>query len=156
MTGSTEQLKSFFGKVVPEFCSAAQDTDPLLTLSSRTDQSVVVSWFGDDGVPYQLEASSDLTVWTDASPVITGTGNFINVTHPVAGQFRVFFRFKHPPPDTISAVFDPQTGVLTIVGGDGDNTIVVSRDPAGTLRVNDGAVPISGGVRSVHAEMLAW
>jgi Ca2+-binding RTX toxin-like protein len=50
-------------------------------------------------------------------------------------------------PETITAVF--AGGVLTVTGDDQDNNITVSRDPAGTLLVNDGAVPITGGVPTV-------
>ena len=42
-------------------------------------------------------------------------------------------------PANISASFD--SGVLTVVGDPLSNTIVISRDAAGNLRVNAGAVP---------------
>lgn len=48
---------------------------------------------------------------------------------------------------TISAVF--ADGVLTVTGDDKDNTLIVSRTPAGTIVVNGGAVPITGGVPTV-------
>jgi Ca2+-binding RTX toxin-like protein len=48
---------------------------------------------------------------------------------------------------TISAVFGG--GVLTVIGDDQDNTFVVSRDTTGTLLVNGGAVPITGGVPTI-------
>jgi len=47
----------------------------------------------------------------------------------------------------ISAVF--AGGVLTITGDDEDNTIVASRDAAGTILVNGGAVPVTGGVPTI-------
>src|SRR5690348_8598711 len=46
--------------------------------------------------------------------------------------------------ESITAVF--AGGVLTITGDDQDNTITVSRDAAGTLLVNGGAVPVIGDV----------
>jgi Ca2+-binding RTX toxin-like protein len=45
----------------------------------------------------------------------------------------------------VSAVFTPGTGHLTVLGDALNNTIVVSRDTAGTLLVNNGAVAIVGG-----------
>ena len=48
---------------------------------------------------------------------------------------------------SISAVF--AGGVLTVTGDDQDNTLVVSRDAAGAILVNGGALPITGGVPTV-------
>src|SRR4051812_11963788 len=49
----------------------------------------------------------------------------------------------------ISSSFDPNTGVLTTTGDDVDNTITTSRNAAGTILVNGGAVPIVGGAATV-------
>jgi Ca2+-binding RTX toxin-like protein len=49
----------------------------------------------------------------------------------------------------ISAIFSPGAGLLTIVGDALDNSLVVSRNNAGTLLVNNGAVPILGGKATV-------
>lgn len=49
--------------------------------------------------------------------------------------------------ESISAVF--ADGILTINGDDQDNTITVSRDAAGAISVNGGAVPVTGGVPSI-------
>src|SRR4051812_26214551 len=46
---------------------------------------------------------------------------------------------------SVTATFAPATGLLTITGDDQDNIIAVSRDAAGSLLVNSGAVPILGG-----------
>ena len=48
---------------------------------------------------------------------------------------------------TITAVFSG--GVLTVTGDNHDNTIIVSRDLAGTLLVNGGTVTIAGGAPTV-------
>jgi RTX calcium-binding nonapeptide repeat (4 copies) len=48
----------------------------------------------------------------------------------------------------IKASFDPTTGVLAATGDKQNNTITVS-DPAGTILINDGAVPIDGGPATV-------
>jgi Ca2+-binding RTX toxin-like protein len=45
---------------------------------------------------------------------------------------------------TVTAVF--AGGILTVTGDDNDNTLIVSRDPAGTLLVNSGVIPITGGL----------
>jgi Ca2+-binding RTX toxin-like protein len=44
----------------------------------------------------------------------------------------------------VGAVFIPQSGILAVIGNDADNTLTVSRDAAGALLVNNGAVPIRG------------
>jgi Ca2+-binding RTX toxin-like protein len=49
----------------------------------------------------------------------------------------------------ISSIFDPSTGVLTTAGDDLDNAITTSRNAAGTILVNGGAVPIQGGTATV-------
>jgi hypothetical protein len=46
---------------------------------------------------------------------------------------------------SVTATFSTATGVLTVAGDDLDNTIVVSRNAAGTILVNNGAVVIQGG-----------
>ena len=45
----------------------------------------------------------------------------------------------------VTASFDPTSGVLSVFGDALDNTITVSRDAAGTILVNGGAVAIQGG-----------
>jgi Ca2+-binding RTX toxin-like protein len=49
----------------------------------------------------------------------------------------------------IIASFAPGTGVLTETGDSLDNTIVTSRDAAGTILINGGAVPVQGGAATV-------
>src|SRR6185503_1517448 len=49
----------------------------------------------------------------------------------------------------ISAVFMPQVGVLAVTGTGLADTITVSRDAAGRLLVNGGAVPVQGGTATV-------
>src|SRR4030095_1810032 len=119
-----------------------------LTISGNND-SADLTWFGENGVAYQLESSPDLATWTSLGPVRFGTGSVINVTQPMAGQNQGFFRLKRLAPDPTTAVFNPTTGVLTITGNDFANTIVVSRNAAGSILVNNGAVLISGGTATV-------
>jgi Ca2+-binding RTX toxin-like protein len=49
----------------------------------------------------------------------------------------------------IVAVFSPQASVLTVFGDNQDNTITVSRNAAGAILVNGGAVSIQGGTPTV-------
>jgi Ca2+-binding RTX toxin-like protein len=53
----------------------------------------------------------------------------------------------------VVAVFSPGAAALTVFGDDADDTIVVARDAAGKLLVNDGAVPILGGTPTVANTM---
>src|SRR5260221_50311 len=49
----------------------------------------------------------------------------------------------------IKATFSPDAGLLSVFGDDGDNVIVTSRDAAGQILVNGGAVPVRGGTATV-------
>src|SRR5579872_5017832 len=49
----------------------------------------------------------------------------------------------------VTASFSPTAGILTVFGDAHNNTIVVSRDAAGQLLVNNGAVAIQGGAATV-------
>src|SRR5207253_6687778 len=50
---------------------------------------------------------------------------------------------------SVSAIFVPPAGTLLIFGDAADNTIVVSRDAAGKILVNGGAVRVLGGTPTV-------
>ena len=50
---------------------------------------------------------------------------------------------------TVTAAFVPTTGILSVVGDAQSNTIVVSRDAAGNISVDGGAVAIRGGAATV-------
>lgn len=49
----------------------------------------------------------------------------------------------------VLATFTPAAGLLTVIGDNLDNNIQVSRNAAGTVLVNNGAVPILGGTSTV-------
>jgi Ca2+-binding RTX toxin-like protein len=49
----------------------------------------------------------------------------------------------------ITAFFNPGTGVLTVMGDNLDNNIVISRNAAGVILVNGGAVAVHGGTPTV-------
>jgi Ca2+-binding RTX toxin-like protein len=52
-------------------------------------------------------------------------------------------------PSPFTAVFDPNTGILTVTGDANDNELIVSRNVAGSLLVNAGNVSIVGGLPTV-------
>ena len=131
-------------------------TDPTLQPSyTRVAQSIVVSWGGIAAVPYQVEASSNLVVWTDASPVMTGSGSQLSFTNSILGQGRVFLRVKRVfPAAPGSASFNPATGLLTVVGDCAHNVINVANDGTGAILVNNGAIPVTGGVATTANTVL--
>lgn len=93
-------------------------------------------------------------MWADAGSLVIGADGAINRPQSIAGRPRAWFRLKHLPMGGVVAVFDPGSGVLTIVGGPPDEVIAVSRNAAGNLRVNGGLVPISGGVPTIANTLL--
>jgi len=124
-------------------------TDPNLILNlTRTNQNIVLSWFGSNTTAYQVEVSTNLTAWSNLMPILPGGGAMLNFTNPTPGQGREYFRVRRIP-DTTSAVFNPTTGVLTITGDALPNIIVVSREAGGNIRVNGGTVSITGGSPTV-------
>jgi hypothetical protein len=54
-----------------------------------------------------------------------------------------------PASAAVTASFSPGSGVLTVFGDANNNTIVISRDAAGKLLVNGGAVAVVGGTATV-------
>src|SRR5947207_1244347 len=50
---------------------------------------------------------------------------------------------------SVTATFIPQTGLLTVLGDARENTIAISRDAAGKILVNGGAVTVRGGTPTV-------
>src|SRR5258708_13372101 len=49
----------------------------------------------------------------------------------------------------IKASFTPGAGLLSVIGGNANDLITLSRDAAGRLLINGGAVSIDGGVSTV-------
>ncbi len=56
---------------------------------------------------------------------------------------------KSVPLSNITASFAPSSGTLSVFGDSNDNTITLSRDAAGKILVNGGAVSIKGGTPTV-------
>src|SRR4051812_29490368 len=50
---------------------------------------------------------------------------------------------------TVTATFSAAQGLLTVIGDAKDNTIEISRNAAGTILVNAGAVSVLGGTATV-------
>jgi Ca2+-binding RTX toxin-like protein len=59
----------------------------------------------------------------------------------------VFAATSVPASAASTATFN--SGVLTVLGDNLNNSIVVSRDAAGTILVNGGAIPVAGGTPTV-------
>ena len=49
----------------------------------------------------------------------------------------------------IKATFSPNSGLLSVLGDNSKNAVTVSRDAAGRLLINGGAIPIDGGTATV-------
>jgi Ca2+-binding RTX toxin-like protein len=130
-------------------------TDPGLQLTlTRSGGNVVLSWPGANAVPYQLETSSNLTTWVNLGATHTGTGATIAVTHAMKEQARGFYRVQRLfPAAPGTAVFNPATGLLTIVGTVADDILSVSLSGT-TILVNGGALPVTGGVATVGNTVL--
>jgi Ca2+-binding RTX toxin-like protein len=145
----------FFSSVIYQAFAAPAVTDPGLSLTiSSANQSVVLGWFASNAVSYQVQSSPNLTSWINSSSVIVGRGAFLFVTNFISPQDSGFYRVKQLTPEIITAVFNPATEVLTITGDTRDNTIIVSRNAAGTILVNGGAVPVTGGAATVANTLL--
>ena len=50
---------------------------------------------------------------------------------------------------SVIATFEPVSGALGVIGDQLDNSGAISRDAAGKILVNGGAVPIVGGTATV-------
>ena len=124
----------------------AAGASPQLAISKGAGSNMVISWFGETGASYQLQTNTNLGTWANTGAAVTGANATVNVIVSTTGKPRAFFRFR---PDVITAVFTSATGVLTITGGALGNAITVSRNAAGNLLVNGGAVSMTGGTPTV-------
>lgn len=93
---------------------------------------------GDDRVAIGVGVDKVMTITADGIPIAAGQaiveGDTTNAGLSSAG---------------ISASFSPSSATLTIFGNTQGNTITVSRDSAGTILVNGGAVRVQGGMSTV-------
>lgn len=100
-------------------------------------------WVGSGVVPASLQppANAQATVKVLVFDAARQRAEFSKAVSVVSAQ-------------AITAVFDPNTGVLTITGNNQANAISVRRDPAGNILVNGGTVAITGGVPTVANTVL--
>src|SRR6186713_1944634 len=93
---TTFLMKSIVSSVVALLCflgaigelsvgHAAIDTNLNVTLT-RQNQNAVLSWFGSNAMAYQVEASSNLTVWSNFGPALPGNSATLFATNPIALQ----------------------------------------------------------------------
>lgn len=54
-----------------------------------------------------------------------------------------------PAAAATSATFIPNSGLLTVIGDNQDNALTISQNAGGTILVNGGAIPVSGGTPTV-------
>ena len=135
--------------------SAHGAVDPTLNLSiTKTNQSTIVSWFAARAVPYQLETSSNLTTWANVGTALTGSNAVRMVTNSITGANRRYYRVSRlfPAPNG-SAVFNPTTGLLTIVGTPLDDITTVGLSGTNIV-VNGGTLAITGGTATVSNTVL--
>ena len=49
-------------------------------------EGMVLTWFGELGVPFQVQSSTDLKKWTDVGPIIGGTNGWVTVIVPTTNS----------------------------------------------------------------------
>jgi Ca2+-binding RTX toxin-like protein len=136
--------------------SRGQDVDRDLRVGiSRVNRDIVLNWFASNGIPYQVESSTTLSNWVNSSLVFTGRGSLFFLTNPIGRLNRNFYRVNRLlPPANVSVSFNPSTGILTILGDAQPNAITVSRNAAGAILVNGGALVVTGGTPTVANTVL--
>jgi len=133
--------------MIPSEAQGEIDAGLGLTLT-RFENLAVVSWTGSNAMAYQAEASPDLTNWASLGPMLPGSNGILSITNPIASETQQFFRVRRMV-DTTTANFDAASGTLTVIGDNLPNIIVISRDGAGQILVNNGAIAITGGTPTV-------
>jgi len=134
---------------------ASPDSDLYLTIA-RSNATVTISWLGLAMVRYQVETSPTLATWTNVGPEQVGQDSPVSFSESVTGQSCAFYRVKRLlPAEPGSAVFDPVSGVLTVVGTDQEDSISISRsgDSIGVF-LGGNEVTISGGGPTVSNTVL--
>src|SRR5688572_20612909 len=64
----------------PESADPATANQSLEFKIKPSAEGMVLTWFGEVGVPFQVQASTDLNNWTDVGPIIGGTNGLISIT----------------------------------------------------------------------------
>jgi Ca2+-binding RTX toxin-like protein len=176
--------------VPPSPASPITSANPWLEIGIKPEeQGVVLTWFAAEGVPCQVESSTNLTHWTEVGPFLVGTNIWVTRTIPMHASHPlesvspegygngkggsptppvgpVFFRVKDLAAAAlaaedrkgsksvglaaVNAFFATSGGGLLSVTADNlDNQIVISRNAAGQILINGGAVAVVGGVPTV-------
>src|SRR5687768_16191256 len=81
--------------------------------------------------------------------ILRHTGMLAGLLSALAVSLALAAPANAKPIGGITASFDPRTGVLAVLGDANKNSIAVSRDAAGAILVNGGAVAIAGGPSTV-------
>jgi hypothetical protein len=72
---------------------AAATTAALTVSGQRAGTNFLFSWFGINGVSYQVLSSTDLAHWTPYGAPIQGTGTNLSLLVPLSSNPQQFFRF---------------------------------------------------------------
>jgi len=132
-------------------------TISVTTSPGITAGAALVDFHSPNTAPLQIALTNQGVVWSGSAVVPTTiarqlpsvSGALVRVAFSDAARGRVTATLPvGVNVEAISAIFDG--GVLTITGDNNDNTIIVSRDAAGNILVNDGAVTITGGVATTN------
>ena len=113
----------------------------LLTIASASAQPLQPIDTVGAGVPTTLSVMPGLSTTPGQPPTM---GVPLNQAQSAFRALSSHASAGASPTSSISAVFMAPVGVLSVIGAAQNNTIVVSRDAAGSLLVNGGAVPIQG------------
>jgi Ca2+-binding RTX toxin-like protein len=116
----------------------------LLTVAGASAQTVKPAETTDPGLPTTLSVIPGVST-APGQPPATG----LTLEQTQAAYKLLSAQGGAAVSGPISAVFLPGVGALSIFGSAQDDTIVVSRNAAGNLLVNGGAVPIVGGTPTV-------
>ena len=123
----------------------------LLTIASASAQPLQPVETAVAGVPTTLSVIPGLSATPDQPPTI---GVPLNQAQAAFRALSSRATSVASPTSPISAVFLAPVGVLSVIGTAQNDTIVVSRDAAGKLLVNGGAVPIQGPTATVAERWL--
>ena len=131
-------------------------TISVTTSPGITAGAALVDFHSPQTAPLQIALTNQANVWSGSAVVPTDlarqlptiAGALVRVAFFDAAGRRVVGALPVGVNiEVITAVFDG--GVLTVTGDNNDNTIVLSRDAAGTISVNGGVVAVTGSSATV-------
>ena len=84
--------------LVPRYTSTSLDLvvakDPSLTAVSVSPISFTLSYLASTGFNFQIEASTNLAIWTPLGPIVIGDGLTKEPTDPILGISARFYRLR--------------------------------------------------------------